>query len=153
MNKFSRIFGLAILTAGLVTLTFVSAASISSKTLRRLPNDNGSKEGKRSREKRSSDDYSSSQSNGNRNRNQNSNNNSNRNGNSNVNSASSGISIDEARRIALEKVPGTVVKEEFENKKGRSVYEFYIRTSDGEVFEVKIDASNGNVLEVEGKDS
>jgi len=81
----------------------------------------------------------------------NSNQNSNNNENSSNNSSSSGITREQARQIALENVPGTVIKDEFKNGKGRSIYEFYIRKSNGGLFEVKIDASNGNVLEIESK--
>jgi uncharacterized membrane protein YkoI len=61
------------------------------------------------------------------------------------------ITLEEARKIALEVVNGTIVKEEYESKRGRSVYEFYIRKGDGSVFEVYVDAGSGRVVKVENK--
>lgn len=76
--------------------------------------------------------------------------------NSNSNSGNSrttgSLSIEQARNIALQAVPGEIIKEEFENKRGRSIYEFYIRKSSGEIFEVYVDADSGKVIKVERED-
>lgn len=58
------------------------------------------------------------------------------------------ISIEEAMMIALQQVPGHVVKAELEYDHGAVIYEIDIRTSDGQKYEVKIDANSGNVLRV-----
>jgi uncharacterized membrane protein YkoI len=55
----------------------------------------------------------------------------------------------EARRSALRAVPGTIVKEEFEQRNGRSIFEFYIRKNNGEVFEVYVDAETNEVIKIE----
>lgn len=64
---------------------------------------------------------------------------------------SADISLDEARRAALDAVSGTVIKEEYESKRGRQVYEFYIRKSDGSIYEVYVDAGSGKVVKIESK--
>jgi uncharacterized membrane protein YkoI len=61
------------------------------------------------------------------------------------------ITLEEARKIALEAVNGSIIKEEYESKRGRSVYEFYIRKNDGSVFEVYVDAGSGRVVKIESK--
>ena len=61
------------------------------------------------------------------------------------------ITKEQARKIALEKVKGTIVEEEFEKENGRMVYGFEIREADGNVMEVKIDAETGKIIFV-GKD-
>lgn len=58
------------------------------------------------------------------------------------------ISIEEAMTIALQQVPGHVVKAELEYDQGAVVYEIDIRTRDGQKYEVKVDANTGNVLRV-----
>lgn len=59
------------------------------------------------------------------------------------------ITIEEAMNIALQQVPGEVVKVERETKAGRSIYEVDIVTSQGVKYEVKIDINTGEVIEVE----
>ncbi|MDW0110732.1 PepSY domain-containing protein [Sporosarcina aquimarina] len=58
------------------------------------------------------------------------------------------VSMDQAMQIALQQVPGQVVKAELEYDNGMLIYEIDIRTSDGHKYEVKIDANTGNVLKV-----
>lgn len=55
----------------------------------------------------------------------------------------SGISLDEARGIALEKEPGEIV--ETDNK--GTVYEFEIKKDNGMVMEIEVDASTGAIIE------
>lgn len=78
-----------------------------------------------------------------------SNSNNNSNSNSNSNRSGSTPSAENARRAALEAVPGEIVKEEFEREHGRSIWEFYIRKSDGSTFEVYVDADTGKVVKIE----
>ncbi|MEZ5424966.1 MAG: PepSY domain-containing protein [Pyrinomonadaceae bacterium] len=59
------------------------------------------------------------------------------------------ISKEEARRIAVERVPGEVLESELEKEKGRLVYEFEIRTENGVIFEVQVDAKTGEIVAVE----
>lgn len=59
-----------------------------------------------------------------------------------------GLSLDEAIKIALEKVPGEIIKIEYE----RGKYEFKIRTSEGDKKEVYIDSRSGKVLKIESHD-
>ncbi len=63
--------------------------------------------------------------------------------------ARSKLSKKEARKIALEKVPGEVVEFEIEKEDGTLVYEFKIRKEDGTLKEIELDAYSGAVLEVE----
>lgn len=63
-------------------------------------------------------------------------------------SAQAPITDDQARRIALEHVPGTVL--DLEREDGE--IEVEVRGEDGRVHEVKIDARDGRVIEVEQED-
>ena len=58
------------------------------------------------------------------------------------------ISMDQAMQIALQQVPGQVVKAELEVEHGIVIYEIEIRTHEGHKYEVEIDANTGNVLKV-----
>ncbi|MFD2133984.1 PepSY domain-containing protein [Pseudogracilibacillus auburnensis] len=62
------------------------------------------------------------------------------------------IKEDEATKIALEQVPGTVKKVELDDENGSLVYEFEIISGDGQEFDVKIDALTTTVLKVEADD-
>ena len=59
------------------------------------------------------------------------------------------ISMVEAMNIALEQVPGQVVKIELDTKKGVLVYEVDIITSQGVKYEVVIDVDTGRIIEIE----
>jgi len=50
--------------------------------------------------------------------------------------------------IALERVPGQVVKAELDYDDGMLVYEIDVRTAEGHKYEVKIDANTGAILRV-----
>lgn len=50
--------------------------------------------------------------------------------------------------IALQQVPGHVVKAELEYDGGSVIYEIEIRSRDGQKYEVKVDANSGKVLKV-----
>ncbi|MGI8670719.1 MAG: PepSY domain-containing protein [Aridibacter sp.] len=72
------------------------------------------------------------------------------------NKTASGVSQDkvtkeEARKIALKRVKGKIVDEEYEKENGRMVYGFEIKQADGTVMEVKVDEITGKVIFV-GKD-
>lgn len=58
------------------------------------------------------------------------------------------ISMEQANEIALQRVPGQVVKSELEFDDGMMIYEVDIRTVEGYKYEVKIDAVTGEVLKV-----
>lgn len=58
------------------------------------------------------------------------------------------ISMEQANEIALQRVPGQVVKSELEFDDGMLIYEVDIRTAEGHKYEVKIDAVTGEVLKV-----
>ncbi|MEI3604515.1 PepSY domain-containing protein [Pseudogracilibacillus sp. SE30717A] len=59
------------------------------------------------------------------------------------------ITIEEAMRIALERVPGQVVKVELEQRRGAWVYEVEILTPQGVKYEVKVDINTGAIVKVE----
>lgn len=61
------------------------------------------------------------------------------------------VTIDQAIKTALEKVPGTAVEAELEKKHGKTVWEVEVLGSDGNVTEVHIDAATGAVIDVEAK--
>jgi uncharacterized membrane protein YkoI len=58
------------------------------------------------------------------------------------------ITINQAMAIALERVPGQVVKAELDYDDKMLTYEIDIRTADGHKYEVKIDANTGAILRV-----
>lgn len=58
------------------------------------------------------------------------------------------ITIEQAMVIALQRVPGQVVKAELDYDDGMLVYEIDIRTAEGHKYEVKIDANTGAILRV-----
>ena len=61
------------------------------------------------------------------------------------------ISMDTARKTALERVAGTVLSEELEEEGGRWIYTFDIKL-EGVVKEVHVDPEFGTVLRVEDED-
>ncbi|MDF0643269.1 MAG: PepSY domain-containing protein [Nitrospira sp.] len=61
------------------------------------------------------------------------------------------VTIDQAIKTALEKVPGTAVEAEIEKKHGKTVWEVEIVGADGKVTEVHIDAATGEVIDTEAK--
>ncbi|ARD49687.1 hypothetical protein SporoP33_08610 [Sporosarcina sp. P33] len=56
--------------------------------------------------------------------------------------------MEQANEIALQRVPGEVVKSELEFDDGMLIYEVEIRTAEGHKYEVKVDAVTGNVVRV-----
>lgn len=58
------------------------------------------------------------------------------------------ITIEQAMAIALQRVPGQVVKAELDYDDGMLVYEIDIRTAEGRKYELKIDANTGAILRV-----
>ena len=62
------------------------------------------------------------------------------------------ISVDQARQIALARVPGTVIESELGKEKGKVVYEFEIRDKDNKSFDVLVDAKTGEIVGVEADD-
>jgi uncharacterized membrane protein YkoI len=58
----------------------------------------------------------------------------------------------DARKIALQRVPGKITDQELEKENGRLQYAFEIVTAEGKSFDVEIDAITGEVLKVEDED-
>jgi uncharacterized membrane protein YkoI len=61
------------------------------------------------------------------------------------------VTIDQAIKTALEKVPGTAVEAELEKKHDKTVWEVEVVGADGNVTEVHIDAATGTVIDTEAK--
>lgn len=61
------------------------------------------------------------------------------------------VTIDQAIKTALEKVPGTAVEAELEKKHDKTVWEVEVVGADGNVTEVHIDATTGTVIDTEAK--
>ena len=61
------------------------------------------------------------------------------------------VTIEQAIKTAVEKVPGTVVEAELEKKHGKTVWEVEVLGADGKVTEVHIDAAMGTVIDTEVK--
>ena len=66
--------------------------------------------------------------------------------------ASIKFTLADARKIALQRVPGKVADQELEKEHGRLQYAFEIVTTEGKSFDVEIDAISGEVLSVEDED-
>lgn len=56
--------------------------------------------------------------------------------------------MEQANEIALQRVPGHVIKSELDYDDGMLLYEIDVRANDGQKYEVKIDAVTGEVLRV-----
>ena len=61
------------------------------------------------------------------------------------------VTIEQAIKTAVEKVPGTVVEAELEKKHGKTVWEVEVLDANGKVTEVHIDAATGLVIDTEPK--
>lgn len=61
------------------------------------------------------------------------------------------VTIDQAIKTALEKVPGTAVEAELEKKHDKTVWEVEVVGADGKTSEIHIDAATGAVIDVEDK--
>jgi len=60
------------------------------------------------------------------------------------------ISQEQAQKLALAKVPGTVKEAELEHESGKLVWSFDItKSGTGEVMDVEIDAQTGEILKIE----
>jgi uncharacterized membrane protein YkoI len=55
-----------------------------------------------------------------------------------------------AIQIALQQVPGQVLRVELDYENGILIYEVYIRTTYG-IYEVNVDATTGQVLKIESE--
>jgi uncharacterized membrane protein YkoI len=62
------------------------------------------------------------------------------------------ITIEQARKIALEKVKGTIIEEELEKENGRLIYSIEIREENKKVQDVEVDAVTGEIVKVELED-
>lgn len=56
------------------------------------------------------------------------------------------ITMEQAKKIALTRVPGTIMEEDLEMERGRLQYAFDIKDANGKIFDVEIDAKTGEVL-------
>ncbi len=59
------------------------------------------------------------------------------------------ISLEQAKEIALTRVPGEVLEVNIEDEYGIITYEVMIRTPDNRIFEVNVFAKDGRILKVE----
>jgi len=66
----------------------------------------------------------------------------------NPQNASPKISLEEAKKIALNQVKGTITEAELEDEDHRLVYEFEIQTANYHEIEIKVDAATGKVSKV-----
>lgn len=61
------------------------------------------------------------------------------------------VTIDQAIKTALDKVPGTAVEAELEKKHNKTVWEVEVLGADGKVTEVHIDAGTGTIIDTAAK--
>jgi uncharacterized membrane protein YkoI len=62
---------------------------------------------------------------------------------------STGISADDAIRLALQQVPGVATDVEIDINDGRPYWEVDVRSLDGDLYDVEIDAVTGRVIEID----
>ena len=62
------------------------------------------------------------------------------------------ITIEQARKTALERVSGTIVEEELEKENGKLIYSIEVKDANGKVFDVEVDAETGAIFKVEQED-
>lgn len=62
------------------------------------------------------------------------------------------ITVEQARKTALERVAGTIVEEELEKENDRLVFSIEIKDKRGKVFDVEVDAETGAIFKVEEED-
>lgn len=60
-----------------------------------------------------------------------------------------GISADDAIRLALEQVPGVATDVEIDINDGRPYWEVDVRSLDGDLYDVEIDALTGRIIEID----
>jgi uncharacterized membrane protein YkoI len=60
-----------------------------------------------------------------------------------------GISADDAIRLALEQVPGVATDVEIDINDGRPFWEVDVRSLDGDLYDVEIDAVTGRIIEID----
>ena len=58
------------------------------------------------------------------------------------------ISIEDAMGIAMEQIPGEIVKVELDTEDGLLVYEVDIMTAQGIKYEMEIDAQTGRIVKI-----
>ena len=56
------------------------------------------------------------------------------------------ITMDQAKAIALKKIPGVITDEDLEKERGKLQYAFDIKSLDGKVYDVEVDAKTGKIL-------
>lgn len=56
------------------------------------------------------------------------------------------ITMEQAKAIALKRVPGVITDEDLEKERGRLQYAFDIKSADGKVFDVEVDAKTGKII-------
>jgi uncharacterized membrane protein YkoI len=59
------------------------------------------------------------------------------------------ITIEQARKTALERVAGTITEEEIEKEHGVIVYSIEIQNAEGKTFDVEVDVKTGEIVRVE----
>lgn len=62
------------------------------------------------------------------------------------------LTIQEAQRIALARVPGQIIHVDLDMEHGVLVYEVFILSDQGRVFEVEVNAKTGRIMKVDQED-
>lgn len=56
------------------------------------------------------------------------------------------ITLEQAKAIALKRVPGEITDADLEKERGRLQYAFDIKSADGKVYDVEVDAKTGKII-------
>lgn len=59
------------------------------------------------------------------------------------------IDVNQASKIALEQVPGTIIAVDLDTDDGVVYWEIEVRSTDGSLYDIEIDATTGRVIEVD----
>lgn len=56
------------------------------------------------------------------------------------------VTLEQAKAIALKRIPGEITDADLEKERGRLQYAFDIKSTDGKVYDVEVDAKSGKIL-------
>lgn len=56
------------------------------------------------------------------------------------------ITLEQAKAIALKKIPGEITDEDLEKERGRLQYAFDIKGTDGKIYDLEVDAKTGKIV-------
>ncbi|HET7657424.1 MAG TPA: PepSY domain-containing protein [Bacillales bacterium] len=62
------------------------------------------------------------------------------------------LTVQQARDIALQRIPGQIIHVDMDLEHGVLVYEIFILTAQNRVYEVEVNANSGTIIKIEEED-